>query len=74
MLIIPVHSTQLFDAYLLICIYQYTCTYLYMPLGIHLSIRWGVSDSSRLACSGSEAWMEVEPSTEDQAYLSEQAD
>ena len=35
--------------------------------------RWGASDSPGLACSGSEAWIEVEPSTEDQVYLSAQA-
>jgi len=29
----------------------------------------GISDSPRLACSDSEAWIEVEPSAEDQAYL-----
>jgi len=63
-----------FDAYLPIWIYQYIYTYLYMPLGIHLNICWGVSDSPGLVCSGSEAWIEVEPSTEDQTYLSEQAD
>ena len=34
-----------FVACLLIWIYQYTCIYLYMPLGIHLNIHWGVSDS-----------------------------
>ena len=49
-------------------------TYLYMTLGFYLHICWGVSDSPELACSGSEAWIEVEPSTEDQAYFSEQAD
>jgi len=46
--------------------------YLYIALGIHLNIRWGVSISPELACSGSETQIEVEPSTEDQAYLSEQ--
>jgi len=34
----------------------------------------GGPDSLGLVCSGSEAWNEVEPSTEDQAYLSEQAE
>ena len=34
----------------------------------------GGPDSLGFVCSGSEAWNEVEPSTEDQAYLSEQAD
>jgi len=34
----------------------------------------GVFDSLGLACSASEAWIEVEPSAEDQFYLSEQAD
>jgi len=33
----------------------------------------GVSDSLELVCSGSEDWSEVEPSAEDQVYLSEQA-
>ena len=42
-----------FDACLLI--YQYTYSSLFTSLGIHLNIRWGVSDSPRLACSGSEA-------------------
>ena len=63
-----------FDACLLIWIYLYTYTYLYTPLDIHLNIYWGVFDSSELACSGSEAWIEVEPSTKGQAYLSKQAD
>jgi len=61
-----------FDACLLIWII-YTHV-LYTSLGMHLNICWGVSDSPGLACSGSEAWIEVEPSTENQAYLSEQAD
>ena len=34
----------------------------------------GSSDSLELACLGSEVWIKVEPSAEDQAYLSEQAD
>ena len=63
-----------FDACFLIQIYRYTCTYLCMPLGINLNTRWEVSDSLGLACSSSKAWIEVEPSTEDQDYLSEQAD
>jgi len=63
-----------FDAYFLIRIYRSTCTYLCTPLGFHLATRWGVSDSLELACSDSEAWIEVEPSAEDQAYLSKQAD
>ena len=63
-----------FDAWLLILIYLYTYTYLYTPLGFNLNICWGVSDSPRLSCSGSEVWIEVEPSTKDQAYLSEQAE
>ena len=63
-----------FDACFLIRIYQYTYTYLCTPLGINLNTHWGVSDSPELACSGSEAWIEVEPSTEVQACLSEQAD
>jgi len=63
---------QLFDACFLIRIYRYTCAYLYMPLGTHLATRWRVSDSPRPACSDTEAWIEVEPSAEDQAYLSEQ--
>jgi len=42
-----------------------------MPLGIHLPTHWGVSVSPELACSDSEAWIEVEPSAKDQAYLSE---
>ena len=50
-----------FDAYLPIWIYQYIYTYLYMPLGIHLNICWGVSDSPGLAYSGSEARIEVYP-------------
>ena len=40
---------------------QDTCTYLYTSLGIHLNICWGVSDSPGLACSGDEAWIEVDP-------------
>ena len=63
-----------FDACFLIHIYRYTCIYLCTPLGIHLDTHWKVSDSPGLACSDSEAWIEVEPSTEDQAYLSAQAD
>jgi len=31
-----------FDACFLIRIYLYTCTYLCMPLGIHLATRWGL--------------------------------
>jgi len=45
-----------------------------MPLGCNLNICLGGSDSLEFVCSGSEAWIEVEPSTEDQAFLSEQAD
>ena len=62
-----------FDACFLIQIYRCTCTYLCTPLGIHLDTRRGVSDSPGLACSGSDAWIEVDPYAEDQAYLSEQA-
>ena len=70
---IRTHDTT-FDACFLIQIYRYTWTYLCTPLGIHLVTRWGVSDSLGLACLDSKAWIEVEPSAEDQAYLSEQAD
>jgi len=55
-------------------LYQHTYTYLCMILDIHLNICWGVSDSPKLACSASKVWIKVEPSTEDQAYLSAQAD
>jgi len=34
----------------------------------------GGPDSLGFVCSGLEAWIEVEPSTEDRAFLSEQAD
>jgi len=34
----------------------------------------GGPDSLGFVCSGSEAWIEVEPSTEDLAFLSGQAD
>jgi len=67
------HHTA-FDACFLIRIYRNTCTYLQMPLGFNLATRWGASDSAGLAYLGSEAWIEVEFSAEDQAYLSEQAD
>jgi len=60
-----------FDASFLIQIYRYTCIYLCMPLGIHLDTRWRVSDSLGPACSGSEAWIEVELSAKNQAYHSE---
>jgi len=63
-----------FDYYYCLVISTPTYTYLCTTLGIHLNICWGVSDSLKLACSGSEAWIEAEPSTEDQAYLSAQAD
>ena len=63
-LISHVHATQLLTLFLI-------WIYLYKPLGFHLNICWGVSDSPGLACSGPEAWIEVEPSTKDQAYLSE---
>jgi len=38
-----------FDACFLIRIYQYTCIYLCIPLGINLNPLWGVSDSPGLA-------------------------
>jgi len=63
-----------FYAYFLIRIYRYTCTYLCTPLGINVNTHCGVFDSPGLAYSGSEAWIEVEPSTEDQTYLSEKPD
>ena len=63
-----------FNACFLIWIYRYTCTYLCTPLSIYLATCWGVSDSLGLACSDSEAWIEVEPFAEDQVYLSEQVD
>ena len=61
-----------FDSYYSLVISTPTYTYLCMILGIHLNICLGVSDSPKLA-SDSEAWIKVEPSTENQAYLSEQA-
>ena len=45
-----------------------------MPLGCNLIICLGGPNSLEFVCSGSEAWIEVEPSTEDQAYFLEQAD
>jgi len=48
------HDTT-FDACFLIRIYQYTCTYICTPSGIHLATRWEVSNSLELACSDSEA-------------------
>jgi len=60
-----------FDSCFLIRIYRYTCIYFCTPFGIHLATRRGASDSPGLVCLGSEAWTEVEPSAEDQAYLSE---
>ena len=65
-----------FKCLFLIWIYLYTHTHTYLctPLSIHLNICWGVSDSPELACSGSEGSIEAEPSTEDQAYPSAQAD
>ena len=45
----------------------------YSHLAIACSLLGG-PDSLGFVCSGSEACIEVEPSTEDQAYLSEQAD
>ena len=67
------HDTA-FDTCVLIRIYRYTYTYLCTPVSIHRATRWGVSDSPEFACLDSKVWIEVEPSAEDQAYLSEQAD
>ena len=45
-----------------------------LPLGCNLLYLLGGPDSLEFVCSGSEPWIEVEPSVEDQAFLSEQAD
>ena len=65
----------------LLCLYS-RHSLLYMLFNLNLSVhvclslhttwhpttRWGVSDSPKFACSDTEAWIEVEPSAEDQAY------
>jgi len=58
-----------FDAYIQIRIFGYTCNYLCTPLGINLNTGREISNSPGLACLGYEAWIEVEPSTKDQACL-----
>jgi len=62
--------------YLLIGIHYTVPTLIFLSLS-HLAVACsllGGPDSLGFVCSGSEAWIEVEPSTEDQAFLSEQAD
>ena len=56
----------------------YTCVLTFLLLSLsHLAVACsllGGPDSLGFVCSGPEAWIEVEPSTEDQAFLSEQVD
>ena len=62
--------------FLLIDIHYVVLSFLFMSLS-HLAVACsllGGPDSLGVVYSGSEAWIEVEPSTEDQAFLSEQAD
>jgi len=60
------HDTT-FDVCFLIWIYRYTCAYLCTSLGTHLPLVGEFSDSPGLACSDTEAWIEMESSAEDQA-------
>jgi len=50
-----VHDT-IFSTCSLTRIYRYTCAYLYTPLDIYHTTRWGVSDSTGFSCPDSGDW------------------
>ena len=71
----PDYSSLCFH-YLLVYIHYAVPSLLFISLS-HLAITCSFSggpDSLGFVCSGSEAWIEVEPSTDDRAFFSEQAD